>query len=65
MIEALWSFHELALLEASRLEEQGDMAGAWGWYRAALRATYHMGLRGTRRARISGPSPARPSFAFA
>ena len=21
----------------SRLEEQGDMAGAWGWYRAALR----------------------------
>ena len=47
MDQALRSFHELALLEASRLEEQGDMAGAWTWYHAALRATYHMGLRGT------------------
>ena len=36
--QALRSFHELALLEASRLEERGDMAGAWGWYRAALRS---------------------------
>ena len=44
---ALRSFHELALLEASRLEEQGDMAGAWTWYRAALRATDHVSLRGT------------------
>jgi hypothetical protein len=33
----------LALLEASRLEERGDMTGAWIWYRAALRATYHHG----------------------
>jgi hypothetical protein len=36
-----------ALLEGSRLEEQGDMAGAWVWYRAAFRATYHLSLRGT------------------
>ena len=39
-------------LEASRLEERGDMEGAWGWYRAALRATTHMGLRGTADARM-------------
>jgi hypothetical protein len=46
-IEAFWSFHELAQLEAGRLQQEGDMAGAWGWYRAALRATYHLGLRGS------------------
>jgi hypothetical protein len=33
--------HWLALLEASRLQEQGDMAGAWGWYRAVLRTIHH------------------------
>ena len=53
VMSALTSFFMLALLEASRLEEQGDMAGAWGWYRAALRATYHMGLRGRADARLS------------
>jgi hypothetical protein len=42
---ALLSFFLLALLEASRLEEQGDMAGAWVWYRAALRSSYHQGMR--------------------
>ncbi len=40
---ALISFYFLALLEASRLEQLGDMAGAWSWYRAAIRATYHQG----------------------
>src|SRR5262249_39508984 len=32
--------------EASGLEEGGAMPGAWGWYRAALRATGHISLRG-------------------
>jgi hypothetical protein len=40
-------FETLALLESSRLEEQGDMAGAWGWYRAALRTIHHVGMHGT------------------
>ena len=31
----------LALLEASRLEDQGDMIGTWAWYRAYLR-TIHL-----------------------
>jgi hypothetical protein len=43
---ALRSLHLLALLEASRLEARGDMAEAWGWYRTAMRASYHFGLRG-------------------
>jgi hypothetical protein len=51
LIEALRSFHVLVLIEVSRLELQGDMAGAWAWYRAALRATHHMGLRGSLLAR--------------
>jgi hypothetical protein len=52
VVSSLISFFPLALLEASRLEERGDMAGAWVWYRAALRATYHMGLRGSADARM-------------
>jgi hypothetical protein len=45
VMQALRGFHLLALLEVSRLEEQGEMAGAWAWYRSALRATHHMSLR--------------------
>ena len=33
--------HWLVLLEASRREEQGEMAGAWVWYRALLRTIHH------------------------
>lgn len=39
--------HELALLEASRLEDRGDMGGAWSWYRAILRASYLEAMRGS------------------
>jgi hypothetical protein len=44
--DALRPFQRLALLEASWLEEQGDMAGAWGWYRTYLRTIHHVGSRG-------------------
>ncbi len=37
----------LAMLEGSRLEAQGDMEGAWGWYRAVLRMIGHVGMHGT------------------
>lgn len=43
---ALWSFRLLAMLEASRLEEQGDMAGAWDLYRAMMRTIHHVGMHG-------------------
>lgn len=32
----------LAILEGSRLEDQGDLAGAWSWYRAFLQGTSHI-----------------------
>jgi hypothetical protein len=44
--------HWLALLEASRLEEQGDMAGAWTWYRAVLRTIHHEGAFATDSGRV-------------
>jgi hypothetical protein len=40
-------FHLLSILEASRLEEVGDFAGAWGWYRASLRTIHLVGVHGT------------------
>lgn len=43
----LGGFAWLALLEASRLEEQGDMAGAWNWYRAVFRVKNHVTRRGS------------------
>ena len=45
-LQALWAFHRMILLEASRLEDVGDMAGAWDWYRAMLRTIHHVGMRG-------------------
>ncbi len=38
----LGEFASLALLEASRLEERGDMAGAWVWYRTVFRMKVHV-----------------------
>jgi hypothetical protein len=36
----------LALLEGSRREAEGDVDGAWVWYRAALRASRHVSAHG-------------------
>ena len=44
----------LAVLEGSRLEAEGDMAGAWGWYRAALRSSRHSGRHGFQIERLVG-----------
>jgi hypothetical protein len=40
--ERMLDFGSMALVEGSRLEEQGDLAGAWAWYNAVLRAGSHM-----------------------
>ena len=37
----------LVILEASRLQEQGDMAGAWSWYRVLFRMKNHVIRRGS------------------
>ena len=42
------------MLEASRLEDEGELAGAWTWYRAAIRAAWHLGLHGPTFARMYG-----------
>jgi hypothetical protein len=47
VLRGLFIVRVLALLEASRLEEQGDMAQAWGWYRATLRTARHVGMHGS------------------
>jgi hypothetical protein len=43
---ALRGLARLALRKAALLEDDGDLAGAWGWYRAALRSSRHVGMRG-------------------
>ena len=44
MYGPLQSFERLALLEGSRLEELGDMAGAWGRHRAIPARRHHVGM---------------------
>ena len=44
----------MAILEGSRLEDSGDVIGAWGWYRAALRASRHPGHHGFMVERLCG-----------
>src|SRR5579872_2033584 len=39
-------FAALALLEASRLTNEGRAAEAWSWYRATLRFSRHLGIYG-------------------
>ncbi len=50
--QAIRSFHLLGLLEASRREEQGDIVGAWTWYRAMLRTLHHIGMHSTANRRM-------------
>jgi hypothetical protein len=44
----------MAVLEGSRLEAEGNMAGAWGWYRATLRSSRHTGKHGFQVERLFG-----------
>lgn len=52
--QALRDFARLAALEGRRLEAQGKMAEAWGWYRALLRSSRHVGRRGSLVERLIG-----------
>ena len=49
----LGKFIWLALLEASRHVERGDMAEAWTWYRAVIRLKVHVTRRGSLFQRLS------------
>ena len=58
LVRDLYQFKTLALLEASRLEDRGDMGGAWGWYGAAPALDLPPGLaRDDRRAAHGTASP--------
>jgi hypothetical protein len=52
--QTLRPYSRLALLEGSRLEQSGDLAGAWRMYRAALRASRHAGRHGGSIQRLIG-----------
>lgn len=54
-------YARLALLEGSRLEQSGDLAGAWRMYRAALRASRHAGRHGGMNQRLMGSGLLRQS----
>ncbi len=56
---------KLAVLEGSRLESEGDMAGAWGWYRAALRSSRHSGRHGFMMERLIAAGGMHPPAAKA
>lgn len=47
-------YARLALLEGSRLEQSGDLAGAWRMYRATLRASRHAARHGGTNQRLMG-----------
>ena len=52
--QVLRAYSRLALLEGSRLEQSGDLAGAWRMYRATLRASRHAGRHGGMHQRLIG-----------
>ena len=47
-------FPRLARLEAGRLEAEGDLEGAWRWYRAIFRSSRHLGRKSTIIERVIG-----------
>ena len=46
----------LGVVEGLRLEDSGDLAGAWGWYRATFRSSRHSGRHGFPIERMVGSS---------
>jgi len=56
ILQVLRNFARVAELDGSRLEEAGDVAGAWGRYRAILRCSRHAGMSGCIVTRLIGAS---------
>jgi hypothetical protein len=53
-VQDLRNLARLAVLEGRRLESEGKMAEAWGWYRALLRSSRHIGRHGCLVERLVG-----------
>lgn len=62
-LQSLRPYACLALLEGSRLEQSGDLAGAWRMYRAVLRASRHAARHGGTIQRMIGGGILRQSRA--
>ncbi len=54
VIQKLRQFPRLGQLEGGRLEAEGDLEGAWRWYRATFRSSRHVGHRATAIERLVG-----------
>ncbi len=54
VVQDLRTLAYLAALEGSRLQEAGDMKGAWSWYKAILRSSRHVGRHGVLVERLTG-----------
>jgi hypothetical protein len=54
VVQDLREFGRLAEVEARRLESEGKMGEAWGWYRALLRSSRHVGRHGCLVERLVG-----------
>ena len=54
VIQGMRSFGRLAILEATRLEAEGDLKAALDWYLAVLRSSRHCGRRGVPIERLVG-----------
>ena len=54
VVQSLRDITRLASLEGTRLEAEGDFAGAIGWYLAVLRSGKHCGRRGVTIQRLVG-----------
>lgn len=57
--QELRDFARIAVLEASRLRDEGDLEGAWALYRGVLRASRHVGTRGSAIQGLIGMAMAR------
>ena len=60
-LQRIRRYVRLALLEGSRIEQSGDLAGAWRIYRAVLRASRHAGRHGGSNQRLMGSRLLRQS----
>ncbi len=56
LVQDLATLRRLAVLEGSRLEEEGKMDQAWTWYRALLRSSRLVGRHGVIIERVVGAS---------
>ena len=61
--DGLFTLAKLGMLEATRRQGEGDLAGAWPYYRAILRSSLHRGRHAGRSGSATGENILRRSMA--